>query len=300
MYPIYNLTKRHLLRYFRDRSALFFSLLSVLIILLLMLVFLGDMNKTELINLIQNAHGTLSEADANHIIVMWTIAGMLVVNAFTVPITMIGIYIEDKEAKRLESFYTSPLSRGGLLLSYLLSALISSFLMCSLLLLFSFLYVTYTGYAFLTFLQLLQVLGLLLLSIIVSSCLVLLIAHMVKSDRAWGAFSTLAGTLIGFVGGIYLPTGMLPDLIQSILKGLPFLHESALMRDIFTSQPLEAAFANLPSAYLSGYQEAMGIIVSLQDQPISICYQILGLCLCAIITLGIAIYLLKKHSAFDR
>ena len=42
------LTKRHILLYVRDRSAVFFSMLSVLIVLLLMLVFLGDMNKDEL------------------------------------------------------------------------------------------------------------------------------------------------------------------------------------------------------------------------------------------------------------
>ena len=60
----------------------------------------------------------------------------------------------------------------------------------------------------------------------------LLVAQWVKSDRAWGAFSTLAGTLIGFVGGIYLPMGLLPQFVQTTLKTMPFIHESALLRDI--------------------------------------------------------------------
>lgn len=49
MTALVTLTKRHILLYIRDRSAIFFSMLSVLIVLLMMLVFLKDMNRDELI-----------------------------------------------------------------------------------------------------------------------------------------------------------------------------------------------------------------------------------------------------------
>lgn len=300
MYTLYNLTKRHILCYFRDRTAVFFSLLSVLIVLLLMLVFLGDMNKIELIELIQNAHGTITDKDAGHLIIMWTIAGLLVVNAFTVPITMIGMYVQDKEEHKLESFYSSPVSRMALIVSYLISAIISGFIMGNIILLLSFVYVLSTGNTFLTLTQLLQVETLLLLCVMVSSSFIMVIAQFVRSDHAWGAFSTLAGTLIGFLGGIYLPMGMLPPGIQDFLKCLPFLHETAMMRNIFTSNALNTIFSDLPAAFLDGYKEAMGIIVKLQDTILSAHLQILGLCLCVIIALGISTILLKKHTAFDK
>ena len=60
MTALVTLTKRHILLYIRDRSAIFFSMLSVLIVLLMMLVFLKDMNRDELIQLIQNANGTIN------------------------------------------------------------------------------------------------------------------------------------------------------------------------------------------------------------------------------------------------
>ena len=59
MTALSTLTRRHILLYVRDRSAVFFSMLSVLIVLLLMLVFLGDMNKDELMQLVQQAHGSI-------------------------------------------------------------------------------------------------------------------------------------------------------------------------------------------------------------------------------------------------
>lgn len=300
MYTLYQLTKRHMLLYFRDRSAVFFSLLSVLIVLILMLVFLGDMNKDNLIQLVSSAQGVIDEADANHVIILWTIAGILVVNAFTNPITMIGIYIKDKEEHKLESFYASPISRGMLILSYLIAAILTGFIMCLFILLLSALYVTSTGYSFVSLPQLIQVIALILLCVFVSSCLILLVAQFVRSDRAWGAFSTLAGTLIGFLGGIYLPMGMLPSGIQTFLKALPFLHETALMREVLTTDAIQHVFETLPVAYSNGYQEMMGITIHLQGEILSGHLQIFVLCLCAIITLGISLFLLKKHTAFDR
>lgn len=300
MTTLYTLTKRHILLYVRDRSAVFFSMLSVLIVLLLMLVFLGDMNKDELMQLVQQAQGSIQEADAMHLITMWTIAGILVVNAFTVPITMIGIFIQDKEQKKLESFYCSCVPRSILMLSYLLSAVVMGFVMCILLLVLSFCYVSFSGYAFLNLSQVLQVCGLLLLCTFVSSALVALIAHWVNSDHAWGAFSTLAGTLIGFLGGIYLPVGMLPSAVQGVLKSLPFLHETAIMRDIFTASALRDLFHTLPASLFNTYREAMGITVSLNNQTLSVHIQIVALLLCGIIALAITVYLLNKHTTFNR
>lgn len=299
MTALVTLTKRHILLYIRDRSAIFFSMLSVLIVLLMMLVFLKDMNRDELIQLIQNANGTINQQDASHLITMWTIAGILVVNAFTVPITMIGMLIQDKEQKRLESFYCSCVPRSILMLSYLLSAMVMGFLMCMLLMVLSFCYVSFSGNDFLNLSQFLQACGLLLCTF-VSSALVALLAQWVNSDHAWGAFSTLAGTLIGFLGGIYLPVGMLPGAVQGVLKSLPFLHETAMMRDIFTASALQDLFHTLPASLSDTYREAMGITISLNNQTLSIHIQIFALLLCGIIALGITVYVMNRHTTFNR
>lgn len=53
MEKFFQLTKRNMLLYFRDKGSLFMSLLSMLIIIALMLFFLGDMsveNITELLS----------------------------------------------------------------------------------------------------------------------------------------------------------------------------------------------------------------------------------------------------------
>ena len=57
------LTKRNLKIYFRDTGALFFSLLSMLIVILLMAFFLGDMNVDSVTNLLSAFPGRDVAAD---------------------------------------------------------------------------------------------------------------------------------------------------------------------------------------------------------------------------------------------
>ena len=52
MREIFYLTKRNCLVYLRDKSAVFFSLLSMLIVLGLMVVFLGKMNSENVLSVI--------------------------------------------------------------------------------------------------------------------------------------------------------------------------------------------------------------------------------------------------------
>ena len=73
--------------FLRDRGAVFFSLLSMLIVLMLMGVFLGNMNEEHVVYLLEEYGGVrdipLDEAHAKELVQYWTLAGILVVNAVT-------------------------------------------------------------------------------------------------------------------------------------------------------------------------------------------------------------------------
>lgn len=301
---LFYLVKRNMLLYFKDKAAVFFSLLSVLMVLLLMVVFLGDMNKDSLLQALQTIKGvattTVDEQNAEYVVLMWTIAGMLAVNSFTVPLSIIGIYVQDKQYHKLESFFCAPISRIKLLCGYLFAAIINGMIMCTLTCLLSYLYVSIQGYPFLNVFGWVQVYGMLLVSVSVSSALALLVSQFVLTTNAWGSFGTIAGTLIGFLGGIYLPMTMLPDTVQNILRGLPFLHQASMLRSVFTQQSVEKIFEGLPSKVTTIYTESMGIHVRLFDYVIPTTMQIILLLGCGIIALSIAVYVLKKRASFDR
>ena len=57
------LVKRNIRIYLRDRGAVFFSLLSMLIVILLMILFLGDMNISAITDMLSQLPGRDAEQD---------------------------------------------------------------------------------------------------------------------------------------------------------------------------------------------------------------------------------------------
>ena len=104
-------TGRNLKIYFRDKGAIFFSLLSMLIVIGLMMFFLGDMNVesvTELLAQFPNRNNGTDEKNAELLILSWTCAGILSINAVTVTLAAYSVMIKDRVSGKINSFYTSP------------------------------------------------------------------------------------------------------------------------------------------------------------------------------------------------
>ena len=80
------ITVRNLRLYFRDKGSIFFSLLSMIIVIGLMVFFLGDMNIDSITELLGEFPGRDAAADADNarrLVLAWTCAGILSINAVT-------------------------------------------------------------------------------------------------------------------------------------------------------------------------------------------------------------------------
>lgn len=304
MNTLYNLIKRNMLIYMRDKTAVFFSLLSMLIVIGLMVVFLGNMNCDGVIDLLKSYGGernkVLDREHAVYLIQMWTVAGMLVVNSVTVTLTMIGIMVQDESNKRLFSLYVAPIKRVKIALGYIVSAIIIGTLVCILTLFISECYIALTGGDILHWVQILKILGLIILNVSVYACIMFFVAMFVHSDSAWSGLGTIVGTLVGFVGAIYLPMGMLPEAVQNVLKWLPFLHGTSMMRKVFTEDALEITFKGLPEQVIDGYQTYMGIYIEANGEVMNNLIQIACIIGFGVVALTIATLILRKRAIGDR
>ena len=134
MMEVFYLTKRNCLIFLRDKSAVFFSVLSTLMVLALMVIYLGRMNSTSLVNMLAEFGGERNtvkdEENAVWLIQLWTLAGILVVNAVTVTLTVTGTMVQDETEKRIMAFYVTPVSRLKLSLGYILASWLAGFGMC--------------------------------------------------------------------------------------------------------------------------------------------------------------------------
>ncbi|KAB1440562.1 ABC transporter permease [Candidatus Galacturonibacter soehngenii] len=304
MIGLYYIIKRNILIYIRDKTSVFFSLLSMLIVIGLMVLFLGNMNRDEVVYILEKYGGqrdkALDLANATNLIQVWTIAGLLVVNSLTVSLTMIGMIVEDEAKNRIESFYVAPIKRSRLALGYVSASIIMASLICMITLAISQAYLFLTDSTVFTVQQVVQLLVLIIVNVFVYSSLLFLIAIFVHSVSAWSTLGSLIGTLVGFVGAIYLPMGMLPESVQNVLKCLPILHGISLTRQISTQIALENTFLGLPEEVSKEYQRYMGITVEVKDRIISSGSQFVFLIVCSVLALIVASILLKRREIKNR
>ncbi len=301
---LYRLIKRNILVYCRDRSNIFFSLLSMLIIIGLMVVFLGKMNADSVIDLLSQYGGerdtTFDRSNAEQLVMLWTLAGIVVVNSVTITLSMVGIMVEDEAQKRLSSFFVAPVSRWIFVLSYVVAAIIMGIIMCTLTVVIGEAYIVITGGSMINLAVLGRVFLYIVLNVFTSGAMVFLIANFVHSQSAFGGLSTIIGTLVGFLSGIYLPLGMLPEKLQGVLKCFPLLHGCSIMRDLLTKDILAKTFEGYPEELISAYKEAMGISILYEGEVASITNQVAFLLISGIIFIGIAVLLQRKKNVMSR
>ena len=303
MEELMTLTGRHLKTYLRDRSAVFFSLLSAFIIIGLMAFFLGDMNIDAILEIAGPYAVAGDELDtlANQLILSWTFAGILSINAVSVSISIYSGMIRDRVSGKLNSIYTAPVSRLKITLSYILAAWSAAVFICLVSLGVMELYgCAVQGMALYSLKEHLQIVAMIIGNSFVYAAMMYTLAMLAKTEGAWGGFGTVIGTLVGFLGGIYLPIGTLSDGIATVMKCTPIIYGTAAFREVMTKSVLEQTFAGVPELITEEYREAMGICLSVGDYTMKMRDEWLILISCGIIFLLVGIGMLKYSKKTDR
>ncbi len=277
MRTLAQLVKRNTLLYLRDRASVFFSFLSVIIIIAMYILFLGKMQGNDL----SDALGTIPGINA--LTSSWIMAGILTVSTVTVPLASLGTLIRDRESGKIADFYTSPISRRILALSYLLSSWVISFIMVALNFIIGQIYVLSNGGDFFPLLTLFKIIGLYTLSIISFSSLFFYISLFMKSLNAFSLLSTLVGTFVGFLGGIYIPVGVLSENIQRVMNLLPTAHSVTLIRKIYMEGAINKVFEHAPEQAYTSYAHMYGLSIKIGDMELSNSLMLLSLALFAVL-----------------
>lgn len=260
---ILNLVSRNMKNYLRDKAAVFFSFMSVIIILFLYLFFLGDMQIDNIVNSISDMPDFMSRH--NDIIFMvnsWLVAGLLAVNTITIPITILSRKVEDRVSKISDDFNATPAKRYQIMLGYIISAWIIGIATSIFILIFGEIYIVMKGGQFLSIISLLKVLGILSLAIIMFSGLFYFIIDFIKTASQLNMINTLVGTFSGFLGGIYVPLGVLGS-IGKVIKLFPLSHIASLLRQVFMATPIANVFEGAPVGVAQDIRYIYGVDLSI-------------------------------------
>lgn len=294
MKQVIELAKRNCRLYLRNRGAVFSSMLTMIIVIAVMLVFLGDMNVNGITNAFFNGNVTDEvRKNAEAYVFWWTAAGVLSVNSLMVVLTVLSTMIADTENGIIRSFYTSPVERWKISAGYVSSAWICSTAFAVVTMLVSVVIAMALGFDIAVKDIAVSVLYASANAFMYSG-LFYIIAVFIKSSHTYSGFGTTIGTLCGFLGGIYLPAGSLPEGVLSVLKCLPVLHGTALIRQSLTNEAQNTLFAGMSEKYFEALENEMGVKIAFGDFVLNSQTELAILLICGIIFLGVGAVILKS------
>ncbi|OEH84159.1 ABC transporter [Desulfuribacillus stibiiarsenatis] len=275
---------RNIKIFFRDRSAVFFSLLAVFIIIGLYVVFLGD----------TITKGYEGVDGASFLINSWVMAGILAVTSITTTMGAFGIMVNDRDTKILKDFYSSPMKRRDIAGGYIISACVVGILMSLVTFIIAEVYIVGSGGELISLVGAIELISLIVLAVLASSSMVFFIVTFFKSQKAFATVSTIIGTLIGFLTGVYIPIGVLPDAVQWIIKIFPVSHAGALMRQVLLEKPMAISFANAPIEIIDSFEKNMGVVFEIGGTTLDVSVSIMVLMATAVLFYGLSVIKISR------
>ena len=277
-----SMLKRNMMLYFRDKTNMFFSMLSVFIIIGLFVMFLGQ-----------------GDWGSDEIKASWLMAGVLAVASLTTAKGAFAIMIEDRVNKTGKGFYASPVKRSHITAAYMLSPFFVSVIMTIITAIAFGIYITATGGDMPGVVGLIQLVALILLSSITVTTITCYITSLIKTNSMYGTTSTIIGTLSGFLMGIYIPIGILPSVVQIVIMLFPPAHAAMLFRRVLMAEPLNNAFMYAPSDIIPNEEmikDTLGVVFRFGNMEITPIMSIVYLTFIALLFFGLSVINIRKKA----
>ena len=249
------LTKRHMQVFFRDKGAVFFSLLSPLIIFLLFFLFLGASQLTNL----KESLPHIDEDKLSLFLNSWVYAGIVMTTTITTGLAALSVFVADRESGRFTDFAVSPVPRWKVVMSYLLATASIAAIITTIVYIAAQIYLIMQGASVPTLEALIQTVGRYLLIVFSFAALSSLMITFIKSNAAFTSLSVIVGTGIGFMAGIYVPLGIMSTSVANVLNALPFAQSAVLLREPFVAVPLERVGEGQPAQVVEQLTETYGL-----------------------------------------
>lgn len=253
MTKLFALIRRNTKLYFRDKGMFLTSLITPMILLVLYGTFLGNIYEDSFRSALDAAGATVSDAVIKGCVGGQLVSSLLAVSCVTVAFCSNLLMVQDKVSGARRDLTIAPLSPSTLALSYYLSTLISSLLICLAATAVCLGYLAIVGW-YLSFgdvtAMVLDVILLVLFGTALSSCVILPLSTQGQAS----AVGTIVSAGYGFVCGAYMPISSFSPGLQKVLSFLPGTYGTSLLRN----HAMRGAFAEMSD---SGFpQEVMTAI----------------------------------------
>lgn len=247
----------------RDKTQVFFSMLSIVIVIALYAVFLQKMQIDAIEQVTEASSETIAMVNA------WLVAGLLSMIGVTTTLGAFSIAVQDMESKAAADFLTAPISRAKIQMSYVVNAFIIGLAFSLLGLVACEIFIVTTGGELLSAAALVKVIGILIMTVLLASAFNMLLVLLVRTVNAFSTLSTIVGTAIGFLCGLYVPMGVLPTFAQNLVMYFPLSHSAVLLRNAFMTDSINSVFAGAPVEMIEEYKLMYGVLYEMNGTILS-------------------------------
>lgn len=263
------LFKRNIKLYFKDKGMFFTSLITPLILLLLYATFLWNVYEDSFNSALKAAGATLESSVIKGCVGGQLISSLLAVCCVTVAFCSNLMMVQDKVSGARRDLTVAPVKTATLSLSYFLSTLFSTLIICTVTAVAGLVYLSFIGWYMSALDIVLMFLDVLLLSLFgtaLSSCLLFKLS---TSGQA-SAVGTIVSAGYGFICGAYMPISSFSDNLQQIIMLLPGTYGTSLLRN----HALRGVFSkmsalNFPKEIVSAIRDSVDCNLYFGDDKVS-------------------------------
>lgn len=223
------LIKRNIRLFFKDKGMFFTSLITPAILLVLYVTFLGNVYRDSFTSTMPDTF-KLSSDLVEGLVGGQLISSILAVSCVTVAFCSNFLIVQDKVNGTIKDLRISPVKPSVLLLSYYISTLISTLIICFIATVICLVYVAVVGW-YMSFLDVMLLFLDVFILVLFGTALSSIINFFLSTQGQISAVGTIISAGYGFICGAYMPVSSFPEGLQKIISFLPGTYGTSLIRN---------------------------------------------------------------------
>ncbi len=288
------LIKRNTKLFFKDKGMFFTSLVTPVILLVLYSTFLAKVYKDSFTMSIPDGF-SISEKLINGTVGAELFSSLLAVCCVTVAFCSNMLMVQDKANGTISDLQITPVSSSTLALSYYISTVISTLIVCYFAMAASFVYLAVVGW-YLSIIDIVLLIFDVLLIVLFGTALSSIINFFLTSQGQISAVGTVISSGYGFICGAYMPISQFGEGLQNVISFLPGTYGTSLLRN----HAMRGAFSKMKdegisSEIIDAIRDSVDCNLYFFDKKVSIStmYIILGVTVVVLIGIYILMNYLK-------
>lgn len=283
------LIRRNVKLFFRDKGMFFTALITPAILLVLYATFLGKVYRDSFrMNLPEWL--SLPEELMDGLVGGQLISSLLAVSCITVAFCSNFLMVQDKASGSIRDLRIAPLKPAVLSVSYYVSTLISTLLICFAAAALCLVYVAFLGW-YMSFADVLLLLLDILLLVLFGTAISSVINHFLSSQGQISAVGTIVSSGYGFISGAYMPISSFGEGLQKVISFLPGTYGTSLIRNHSMRGALaEMGNHGIPAEVIEKIKDSIDCNLYFQGEQVS--QGMMYLILCGSTALLIGLYVL--------